>query len=62
MSKSSTETTEPHIFITVSRTISGHSVNSMREISFDLWRAGKFSGHIFDAEINAMMKEVHYGN
>jgi len=34
----------------------------MREISFDLWRASKFSGHIFDAEINAMMKEVHYGN
>lgn len=57
-----TETTEPRIWITVTRTINGHPVNSMREISFGLWREGKFNGRLFDIEVNAMMKEVHYGD
>lgn len=57
-----TQTTEPEIFITVQRWIEGHQVLTQRKISFELWRQGEIDGRMFDAEVNAMLKEVHYDN
>lgn len=54
-------TTDPRICIIVDRMVNGVQVQSERHISFTLWREGKFSGAVFDTEINAMMKEVSYG-
>lgn len=62
MSQTTGQMTQPRIWITVEREINGHRVNSVRQLDFELWRQGKLSGRIFDVEVNAMMKEVHYGN
>lgn len=54
----SNETTEPRIFITVSRMVNGCQVRSDKEISLLLWERRRPGANMIACEIDAMLQDV----